>query len=123
MSKPNVSRHRQSGPMARTRLPSTAVKATRKFEIVNVNHPGHVTRVDAAMYGAMKRAFLRVLPKSSPGLTEADIRERVMAHLPRALFPNGARAGWWSKSVQLDLEAKGIVAREKVRPLRWHKTR
>jgi hypothetical protein len=94
---------------------------SRKIEIENVNHPGHVTRVDADMYGAMKRAFLEILPKLSPGLTEAEIREHAITHLPEELFPGGAKAGWWAKTVQLDLESKGIITREKTRPLRWRK--
>jgi hypothetical protein len=92
---------------------------SKKFELENVNHPGQVKRVDASMYQAMKRAFLKVLPKTSPGLTETEIRQRVLAHLPQQLFPKGAKAGWWTKAVQLDLEAKGLVAREKTKPLRW----
>jgi hypothetical protein len=94
---------------------------TAKIAIENVNHPGRVRRVDADMYEAMKRAFLRILPKTSPGLTDTTIRERVIAHLPEELFPEGAKAGWWTKAVQLDLEARGVVAREKTKPLRWRK--
>lgn len=92
-----------------------------KMALENVNHPGQIRVVDADMYEAMKRAFLKILPKASPGLTEAEIRERVVAHLPEQLFPGGAKAGWWTKAVQLDLEAKGLVAREKSKPLRWRK--
>ena len=92
-----------------------------KIDMENVNHPGKVTRVDAAMYEAMKQAVLAILPKASPGLTEAEIRERVVAHLPEELFPGGAKAGWWAKALQLDLEAKGLVAREKSKPLRWRR--
>ena len=92
-----------------------------KVEVENVNHPGQVRRVDAAMYEAMKRAFLQVLPDRSPGLTAAEVSERVVAHLPAALFPGGEKAGWWAKTVQLDLEAKGVVAREKTTPLRLHR--
>ena len=33
----------------------------------------------------------------------------------------GAKAGWWAKTVQLDLEAKGAIVREKTRPLRFHR--
>ena len=94
---------------------------TNKVDVENVNHPGNVRRVDAAMYGAMRRAFLRVVPSRSPGLTADEIREAVLAHLPAKLFPGGARAGWWTKTVQLDLEAKGLLSREKTRPLRWRK--
>jgi hypothetical protein len=38
--------------------------ATNKIEIENVNHPGRVTYGDADMYEAMKRAFLKILPKT-----------------------------------------------------------
>ena len=98
-----------------------ATNKSGKIAVENVNHPGQVTRVDADMYEAMKRTFLKVLPKTSPGLTAAEIRERLLAHLPTKQFPAGAKAGWWAKTVQLDLEAKGVVAREKTKPLRWRK--
>jgi hypothetical protein len=44
----------------------------------------------------------------------------VLPHLPDDLFPEGATVGWWAKTVQLDLEAKGIVIRKATKPLRWH---
>jgi hypothetical protein len=87
-------------------------------EVENVNHPGQVKRVDAAMYDAMRRAVLKVLPKTPPGLTVEDMYGKVATKLPKNLFPDGAKAGWWTKTVQLDLEAKGIIARERTRPLR-----
>jgi hypothetical protein len=98
-----------------------AMTKTGRIEIENVNHPENVRLVDADMYEAMKRAFLKVLPKTSPGLTAEEVRNAVLAHLPEELFPKGAKAGWWTKAVQLDLEAKGLVAREKTRPLRLRK--
>lgn len=92
-----------------------------KIKVANVNHPGQVKLVDAQMYAAMKRAVLQALPASEPGLTAHEMLERVRAHLPERLFPGGAKAGWWAKTVQLDLEAKGIIARTKSKPLRLHK--
>ena len=62
----------------------------------------------------MKRAFLKILPNATPGLTVAEIQERVVAYLPEELFPDGAKAGWWTEAVQLDLEAKRIVCKEGV---------
>lgn len=47
--------------------------------------------------------------------------DALVPHLPDDLFPGGAKAGWWSKAVQLDLEAKGVIARESSKPLRWHR--
>ena len=91
---------------------------SEKVDVENVNHPGHVTRVDAEMYEAMKRAFLKTIPTAAPGRTLAEIRKRLPAHLPKDFFPQGAKAGWWAKTVQLDLEAKGVVVRSKTRPLR-----
>lgn len=98
-----------------------AVTKPRKIEIQNVLSPKHIVRVDADKYEAMKKAFLKVLPKKPPGLTAVEIGAAILPYLPDNLFPGGAKAGWWMKAVQLDLEAKGSVAREVSKPLRWHK--
>lgn len=92
-----------------------------KVTVTNINTPGKTSRVNAGKYRAMKEAMLQVLPDCEPGMTQSQIREAVIAHLPQALFPGGSTAGWWAKTVQLDLEAKGIVVREGTKPLRWHK--
>lgn len=89
-----------------------------KIEIENVNSPGRVERVDRAKYVAMKKALLSVLPKTSPGLTVAEAKGELLPLLPQALFPEGAKAGWWLKATQLDLEAKGVIQRENSKPLR-----
>ena len=92
------------------------------IEIENVNHPGKRTRADSAMYGAMRLAMLRALPPAAPGLTVNELSAAVLPHLPEALFPGGAKAGWWTKAVQLDLEAKGLIKRTKASPLRLYRT-
>lgn len=93
-----------------------------RVAIENANHPGRTSTVDAGMYGAMRDALLRVLPVAPPGLTQGEMRDAVVPHLPDDLFPGGAKAGWWAKAVQLDLEAKGVISRETSRPLRWHRS-
>lgn len=90
---------------------------TDKIEVENVNVPGHVTRVDAAKYRAMKDAMLQVV--SDAPMSAAEIKEAASAHLPEDLFPGGATSGWWAKCVQLDLEAKGVLTRHQTKPLRW----
>lgn len=100
-----------------------ATTKTKKIDVENVNLPGVVSQVDADMYDAMKRAYLKILPKTSPGLTCAETVERLKAHLPEALFADGAKAGWWAKTVQLDLEAKGFIARERSKPIRLLKAK
>jgi hypothetical protein len=91
-----------------------------RITVENVNVPDRTTRVNAVMYRAMKEAMLTILPRQAPGLTQSEIREAVVQHLPEELYPGGAKAGWWAKTVQLDLEAKGSVIREQTKPLRWH---
>ena len=94
---------------------------TGRVTVENVNVPGYTSRVNAAKYTAMRRALLRVLPSQAPGMAQAQMFEAVKGHLPEQVFPGGAKAGWWKKAVQLDLEAKRLVVRELTKPLRWHK--
>jgi hypothetical protein len=103
-------------------MPPKRTTTKDRITVQNVNVPGWTMDVDASMYAAMKRAMLRVLPRRAPGLTQTEIRTAVVLHLPHDLFPGGAKAEWWSKLVQLDLEAKGAVAREDSKPLRWHRS-
>ena len=95
--------------------------APERIAVENVNQPGQVTRVDAAKYAAMRSALLKALPGKSPGMTQDEMLKAVLRHLPREHFPGGAKASWWAKTVQLDLEAKGLLVREATRPLRWHR--
>ena len=92
-----------------------------KVTLQNPHHPASAKQVDAAMYEAMKAAFLQVLPRTPPGLTYEELGAAVLPLLPEALFPGSARAGWYTKAVQLDLEAKGIISRARTRPLRLHR--
>lgn len=97
-------------------------KPAAKIRIENVLQPGKTYSADPAKYEAMKKAVLAVLPEASPGLTVAEVQDRVVAHLPEDLFPGGAKSGWWMKAVQLDLEAKGVIARTRTSPLRLHRS-
>lgn len=90
------------------------------IEVENVNVPGKKTRVNADKYNAMLAAFEKALPKASPGVTQSEMVQVVKPHLDGALFPQGKTSGWWAKTVQLDLEAKGRLVREPTKPLRWH---
>lgn len=99
----------------------TTKQAPARVTVQNVNVPGYTTTVDAAMYRAMHRALVKVLPARPPGLTQAEMIGAVVPLLPRDLFPGGAKAGWWAKTVQLDQEAKGTIVRDTGKPLRWRR--
>ena len=93
-----------------------------RIEVRNVTSPHHVTCVDSAKYAAMRHALMAVLPDAPPGITVAEAQAALLSGLDGTLFPGGAKAGWWMKCVQLDLEARGIVAREPKSPVRLFRT-
>ena len=51
----------------------------------------------------------------------AEIHERVIAHLPEDCSRAGLKRAGGLRPFQLDLEAKGIIGREKTKPLRLRK--
>ena len=91
-----------------------------KILVENVNVPGYTHPVDAAHYEAMKKTLLKVLPKAAPGLTQTEMWTKLAQVADRTMFPDHGKVGWWMKAVQLDLEAKGVLVRDKgAKPLRW----
>lgn len=91
-----------------------------KIIVENVNHPGYTESVDAAKYGAMREALMAVLESTDAPMSVLALKAAIARRLPQQLFPEGATAGWWIKTVQLDLEAKGLLARTAERPLRLY---
>lgn len=92
-----------------------------KVSIQNVNVPSYVGRVDAKKYEATKQALMQILPDDGLGLTQTQMFARIKLVIDQQLFPKGAKSGWWAKTVQLDLEAKGVIIRHHAKPLRWSK--
>ncbi|HVY88425.1 MAG TPA: hypothetical protein VG942_06120 [Hyphomonadaceae bacterium] len=86
---------------------------------LNVNTPGRTYPRDAVKYEAARKAFLKLMPSSGPGLTPTEMIAAMKKVLPASQF--GTAAGWWTKTVQLDAEARGEVRRDGGKPLRWKK--
>ena len=82
---------------------------------------GRPWRVNAARFAEMDRALMSVLPDAPPGLTIAEAKAALLPTLDPALFPGGAKAGWWIKAVQLDHEARGTILRAKGSPVRLYR--
>lgn len=91
------------------------------IDVENIGQPGKVYRRERVRYEAVRDAVLSVLPVSAPGMTVAETKAAILPRLPEALFPGGDTVGWWLKTVQLDLEAKGVIRREPVTPLKLHR--
>ena len=88
--------------------------------IESILHPGKTYRVDALKYDAARAAMLALLPGAAPGMTQKEMSQAMRATLPAGDFP-GTTSSWWMKTVQLDLEAKGLVLRDGGKPLRWRR--
>ena len=68
------------------------------------------TRISKAMYDAVRDAILDAVPESEPGLPFADLSGKVRERVPEQLFEN-ASVTWYTVTVKLDLEARGLVNR------------
>lgn len=99
-----------------------AMSKPKTVIVKNVNVPGYESRVNAEKYEAMRVALLQALPSGEPGLTQAEMLDAIQPFLNKNLWPGGEKSGWWMKTVQLDLEARGQVKRNTTaRPTRWHR--
>ena len=95
----------------------------------NINHPEHRENLKEEKYTIIREAMLAVLPDehSVEGIAFPQLEEGVRAYLnerdvPQELFPKPGSVRWYTKAVQLDLEAKGEIERlPKVSPLRLRK--
>ena len=67
------------------------------------------TNVTPEKYFAIREAMLEVLPTEGEGLTLNEMVKLIEALVPKDLFPKGVT--WYTVTVKLDLEAKGLVKR------------
>ncbi len=88
---------------------------------VNTGRPG--PRIPQEMYDAVKAAILAVVPEEAPGFPWKELPAAVKRHAPPRLFER-ASVDWYTVTVKLDLEARGLIARVPgARPQRLVRTR
>jgi hypothetical protein len=80
----------------------------------NVNHPEYQENLNETKYTIVRDAILAVLPDT--GMSFQELEDRVRAHLisqsvSMDLFPKPGSVRWYTKAVQLDLEARGLIER------------
>ncbi len=92
----------------------------------NVNHLGHRENLKLEKYQIIREAMLFALP-TDQWMSFATLEDQVRDYLklkrvPKALFPKPGSVRWYTKAVQLDLEARGEIERQpKKSPLRLRK--
>ena len=106
-------------PAAKAAPKAAKPVGAKTVDTLNVNAPGKTYKRDAVKYAAARKAFLALMPKAGPGLTQAEMFEAMRKALPEF----GSTSGWWMKTVQLDAEARGEVVRDGGKPLRWRKVK
>jgi len=85
----------------------------------NINTRQANLTLDDEKYEMMRAAILDVLPTEGEGLTWAEVVDAIAPNMPSRLFPHLGSVRWYSKAVQLDLEARGLIARvPRTKPMR-----
>lgn len=87
-----------------------AQRERARQEVLNVNTDRSDGTIDREKYEAMKSALLEVIPEGEEGVPFGELAERVKPLLPEAVF-EGASIGWYTTTVKLDLEARGLIER------------
>ena len=77
-------------------------------------------KVQKDSYDEVKSILKAHMPTQSPGMTQQEMIEMVVQKVSPEIFPEREKAGWWMKTVELDLEARGVVIWEETKPLRWY---
>ena len=77
----------------------------------NVNSGSRGFSVTSEKYQPIRKAILASLPRSRAGMTFTALVSSVQQRVPKALFPKPGSVSWYTKVVQLDLEANGVIER------------
>lgn len=77
----------------------------------NVNRGSDGFAVTEAKYEPIKKAILASTPGNSQGISFKELVASVNERVPSELFPKRGSVSWYTKVVQLDLEAKGQIER------------
>lgn len=84
-----------------------------KADMLETLHPDPTkqgTRVTKSTYAAYRAALLAVIPASEDGIEFVLLRDAVIPLLPADIVASTS-PGWWTTTVKLDLEARGLIER------------
>ena len=90
----------------------------------SVNRGSSGFAVTSEKYEPIRKAILASVPRSKKGVTFKELVAAVNGRLPSDLYPKRGSVSWYTKVVQLDLEAKGLIERVRgVTPQRVRRAR
>ncbi len=82
-------------------------------DMIETLHPDPAkqgARVTKATYEVYRDALLRVIPDSAEGVEFVSLSSAVAEKIP-AEVRDSTSPGWWTTTVKLDLEARGMIER------------
>ena len=85
-------------------------RADERVEALHPDPKKKGTRISREMYEAVREAILDAVAGEVPGLRFVDLSREVERRAPKGLFEN-ASVGWYTTTVKLDLEARGLIKR------------
>jgi len=77
----------------------------------NVNKGSRGFAVTAEKYEPIRKAVLAAVPRNREGVNFKELVASVRDRVPKELFPKRGSVSWYTKVVQLDLEAGGQIER------------
>lgn len=80
------------------------------FQALHPDPTKQGTRVTKATYDVYRAALLQVIPAGDEGIEFQALRSAVLPHLSPEIIENSS-PGWWTTTVKLDLEARGLIER------------
>ncbi len=69
------------------------------------------TRVSVEKYGIIRKAVLAAVPGTRTGIVFADLPDLVGKRLSKVQRSRFGSIGWYTTTVKLDLEARGLIER------------
>jgi len=77
----------------------------------NVNKGSRGFSVTPGKYDPIRKAILASVPRDENGVTFKELVASVARRVPPEMFPKRGSVSWYTKVVQLDLEARGQLMR------------
>ena len=94
------------------------------MKTMNIHSGKNGFAVTEEKYAPIRKAILASLTKCKDGLTFQELCEGVKSRVPMDLFPRPGSVSWYTKVVQLDMEARAEIARvADVTPVRIRRVR
>jgi hypothetical protein len=87
------------------------IKGEGKVELQHPDPTKKMGRISKTKYDMVSKAILRIIPKDENGFPFKDLAKAVAGSLTHDQLEELGSVGWYTTSVKLDLEGRGLIAR------------